>query len=104
VSKFLSLRLDGDGLRQFDAPGIEGGWRTLEVPLGDHVYFVDVKRTTPATHTRPEVEDDTPPTHDEVAEVVGRLCMAMIEHEPYQSGPLTLNQHLAVPGKEVAGE
>jgi hypothetical protein len=79
--RFLSLQLDGDGLKQFDAVGIEGGWRTLEVPLGDHVYFVDVKRTTPGTHTTPPVEDDQPPTHDEVAEVVGRMWIALIAQD-----------------------
>ncbi len=76
MSAFLSLMLDGDGLRQFDAVGIEGGWRCLEVAMGEHVYFIDVKKTTPGTHTMPPEEDEKP-THDEVAEVIGRLFIAV---------------------------
>jgi hypothetical protein len=40
-----------------------------------------VKRTTPGTHTAPPVEDDQPPTHAEVAEVVGRMWIALIAQD-----------------------
>jgi hypothetical protein len=76
MAKYMSLLLDGEGLRQFDAPGIDGGWRCLEVELGDETFFVDIKKTTPGTHTAP-AEAEVMPTHDECAEVIGRMFVAV---------------------------
>lgn len=76
MSKYLSLQLDGEGLRQFDAGDARPGWRGFTVALGDDVFLVEMKKTTPAGHTMPAKADEVP-THDECAEVIGRLFVAV---------------------------
>lgn len=76
MSRFISLGLDGEGLRQFAGDQAPEGWRGLEVPLGEDVFLLDIKKTTPASHAMPAAADEVP-TLDECAEVVGRLWIAV---------------------------
>lgn len=72
----LSLQIDGEGLRQFGCEVKSGVHLCLEVPLGDELYFVDVRKVLPASHTHPAGPVEAP-TLDEVAEVVGRMFLAV---------------------------
>jgi len=72
----MYLDLDGEALRQFVAPVQAGGWWCLEVEMGEHLFCLDIKKATPASHTRPAEEDEVP-TSDEVAELIGRLWIAV---------------------------
>jgi hypothetical protein len=53
-----------------------GGWLCLEVEIGEHLFCVDIKKATPASHVRPAEEDEVP-TLDELVELIARLWLVL---------------------------
>lgn len=73
--RYLSLCLDGDALRQFERADADGVLR-LVVPLGDDTFQVTVTKLRTRYHTLPD-EEGGKPSLAEMAEVVGRLFVAV---------------------------
>jgi hypothetical protein len=73
--RYIRLALDGDALRQFEMVD-DGEHVRLVVRLGDESYTVMVRRNRTEFHTLPD-DPGGRPSLDDVAEVVGRLFVAV---------------------------
>lgn len=72
MSAFLSLRLDGDGLKPW-VYWQHGEHVGMDVPLGTDVFRIEIqKHENKGCHTIPET-GPVAPTLDEVAELVARM-------------------------------